>query len=62
VAKLRERISVSKRAREYNGTVHRPFTDFKKAFDSVKREVLYNILLKFGIHKKLFRLIKSFKQ
>jgi hypothetical protein len=24
---------------EYNGTVHQPFTDFKKANDSVRREV-----------------------
>jgi hypothetical protein len=29
-----------------------------KACDSVKREVLYNILLEFGIPKKLVRLIK----
>jgi hypothetical protein len=26
---------------EYNAAVHRLFTDFKKAFDSVRREVLY---------------------
>jgi hypothetical protein len=46
---------------EYNGTVHQLFIDFKKAYDSVKREVLYNILLEFGIPKKLFKLIKMFK-
>jgi hypothetical protein len=40
--------------------VHQLFIDFKKACDSVKREVLYNILLEFGIHKKLVRLIKMF--
>jgi hypothetical protein len=34
------------------------FIDFKKAYDSVKREVLYNILLEFYISKKLVRLIK----
>jgi hypothetical protein len=43
---------------EYNGTVHQLFIDFKKAYDSVKREVLYNILLEFGIPKNLVRLIK----
>jgi hypothetical protein len=43
---------------EYNGTVNQLFIDFKKAYDSVKREVLYNILLEFGIPKKLVRLIK----
>ncbi|KAJ4451985.1 hypothetical protein ANN_03469 [Periplaneta americana] len=34
------------------------FIDFKKAYDSVKREVLYDILIEFGITKKLVRLIK----
>jgi hypothetical protein len=37
---------------EYNGIVHRVFIDFKKASDSVKREVLYNILLEFAVPKK----------
>jgi hypothetical protein len=43
---------------EYNGMVHQLFIDFNKAYDSIKREVLYNILLEFGIPKKLVRLIK----
>jgi hypothetical protein len=43
---------------EYNGTMHQLFIDFKKAYDSIKREVLYNILLEFGVPKKLVRLIK----
>ena len=34
------------------------FIDFKKAFDSVGREVLCNIFMEFGIHMKLLRLIK----
>jgi hypothetical protein len=38
--------------------VHQLFIDFKKAYDSVKREVLCNILLEFDITKKLVRLIK----
>jgi hypothetical protein len=38
--------------------VHQLFIDFKKAYDSVKREVLYNILLEFGVPKKIVRLIK----
>jgi hypothetical protein len=38
--------------------VHQLFVDFKKAYDSVRREVLYNILFEFGISLKLVRLIK----
>jgi hypothetical protein len=43
---------------EYNATVHQVFTDFKKAYVSFQREVLYSILLEFGITKKLVSLIK----
>jgi hypothetical protein len=42
----------------YNGTLHQLFIHFKKAYDSVKREVLYSIWLEFGIPKKIVRLIK----
>jgi hypothetical protein len=43
---------------EYNGTVHQLLTDFKKAYYSVERKVLYNILLEFATPKKQVRLIK----
>jgi sorting nexin-29 len=43
---------------EYNGTVHQLFIDFKKAYDSVGREVLYSILIEFGIPRKLVALIQ----
>jgi hypothetical protein len=33
------------------------FVYFKKTYDSVRREVLYNILIRFGIPMKLARLI-----
>jgi hypothetical protein len=42
---------------EYNETVHQLFVDFKKAYVSVRTEVLYNILIEFGIPMKLVRLI-----
>ena len=38
--------------------MHQLFIEFKKAYDSVRREVLHNILMEFGIPKKLIRLIK----
>ena len=34
------------------------FIDFKKAYGSVRKEVLYNIAIEFGILMKLIRLIK----
>ena len=38
--------------------VHQFFIDLKKAYDSIRREVLYNILIEFGIVMKLVRLMK----
>jgi len=43
---------------EYNEAVHQLFIDFKKAYDSVRREVFYNILIESGVPQKLVRLIK----
>ena len=33
---------------EYNEAVHQIFIEFKKAYDSVRREVLYNNLIEYG--------------
>jgi hypothetical protein len=38
--------------------MHLLFIDFKKAYDLVRREVLYNILIEFGIHIKISGLTK----
>jgi len=43
---------------EYNEAVHQLFINFKKDYDSVRREVLYNIHIEFGFPMKLVRLIK----
>ena len=40
---------------EYNEAVHQLFIDFKKAYDSVRREILYNILIESGVPIKLVR-------
>jgi hypothetical protein len=41
-----------------NEAVHQLFIDFEKAYDSVRREALYNFLIEFGIPKKRVSLIK----
>jgi hypothetical protein len=43
---------------QYSGTLHQPFVDIKKVYDSVRREVLYSILIEFGIPRKIVGLIK----
>ena len=40
---------------EYNEEVHQLFIEFKKAYDSVRREVLYKIIVEFGIPRKLLK-------
>jgi hypothetical protein len=44
---------------EYNETVLQRFIDFKKAYDSVRMEVLYNVFIEFVVHMKLVRLIET---
>ena len=44
---------------EYNEEVHQLFIDFKKAYDSVRIEVLYKILIEFGILRTLVRLTNT---
>jgi len=43
---------------EYNEEVHQLFIDFEKVYDLVRSEVLYKIVIEFGIPRKLVRLIK----
>jgi hypothetical protein len=46
------RFSAFIRYWEYNETVSQLFIDFKKAYESM-REVLYNILIEFGVKLKV---------
>jgi hypothetical protein len=41
---------------EYSGAVHQLFVDSEKAYGSVRREILNNVLTKFGIIMELVRL------
>jgi hypothetical protein len=43
---------------EYSETVHQLLIDFKKAYDSVRREVSYSNLTEFGVLMKLVKFIK----
>jgi hypothetical protein len=51
-------ISYRQKKWVYNGTLPQLFIDFKKAYDSVMREILYSIFIEFGLSMKLVRLIR----
>jgi hypothetical protein len=43
---------------EYSGTVHQLLINFKKAYDSARKELLYNIFIELCMPSKLIRLVK----
>jgi hypothetical protein len=43
---------------KYNEAVYQIFINFKTVYDSVRRDILYKIVIEFGIPMKLVRLIK----
>jgi hypothetical protein len=49
-------LSDSEKKWEYNETVHQLFVALMKMHDSFRREVLYIILIEFGVPMKLVRL------
>ena len=49
---------ILEKKREYNEEVHQLFINFKKAYDSFGREILYEILIEFGIPRKFVMLLK----
>ena len=50
---------ISKYLLQKKHSVYVAFIDFEKAFDSVKRPLLFNVLLKNGVKRNLFRAIES---
>lgn len=50
---------ILEKAWEYNISIHQLFVDFKQAYDSICREVLFDIMEEFGIPRKLIRLTKA---
>jgi len=52
-----DEIRVHEKKWKYYEAVNQLFMDLQKAYDSVRKEVLYNILIEFGIHMKSVRLI-----
>jgi len=52
------KVSFLEKRWEYNEPVHHLFIDFKKAYDLIRREVLYKILTEFRTPRKLVRLLK----
>jgi hypothetical protein len=51
-------VSYWRKKWEYNETLHQLFECFKKAYDSVRKEELYNILIEFGVPMKIVSLNK----
>jgi len=44
---------------EYNEALYQLFIDFKKAYDSIRKEVFYNILSESGVCTKLVKIMKT---
>jgi hypothetical protein len=49
---------LEKKKAERNEAVHQLFTDLKKYYESVRSEVLCNILIEYGVPMKLVKLIQ----
>jgi hypothetical protein len=53
---------IYEKCHEYNIALHNIFIDISQAFDTVKKDVIYNSLIKHNVPDKLIKLIKLTKQ
>jgi hypothetical protein len=51
-----------KRNGEHNASVNQLFVDFKKAYDSLRREVFYNIFTELGVPIKISSLNETYSR
>lgn len=51
--------NILEQANEWNATMYIHFVDFEKVFDSVHRDSLWVIMKKYGIPRKLIRMVKA---
>ena len=52
--------NIIEQVNEWQATLYVNFIDFEKAFDSIHRESLWLIMLKYGIPEKIVRIVKLF--
>ena len=50
---------LKEKAREHNTTLYLLFIDLRKAYDSIPREALWQVLRKYGIPPTLVNIIRS---
>ena len=55
---LKSKVFCIRQIRGKKGILHQLLIDFKKAYDSIRREVVYNILIEFSIPMNLVSFIK----
>jgi len=51
--------NILEQVNEWNATMYIHFVDFEKAFDSIHRESLWNIMERYGIPRKLITMVKA---
>lgn len=50
---------ITEKSREFDKDVNLLFVDFKKAYDSIVRNTLWNVMIQLGIPAKLVKMMKA---